>query len=95
MLDHEPMTIVSAQVSRPKARGDITLRADVSFGDGPPFRVKLRKAEPGADDFNNVPRYDLAAYELQKLFLDPPEYVVPPTSLRMLPSRNSRNIRPT
>jgi len=32
-----------------------------------------------------VPRYDLAAYELQKLFLDPAEYVVPPTALRMVP----------
>ena len=47
--------------------------------------MKLRKAEPGADSFNNVPRYDLAAYELQKLFLDPAEYVVPPTALRMVP----------
>ena len=47
--------------------------------------MKLRKAEPGADAFNNVPRYDLAAYELQKLFLDPAEYVVPPTALRMIP----------
>ena len=45
----------------------------------------MRKAEPGADSFNNVPRYDLAAYELQKLFLDPAEYVVPPTALRMVP----------
>jgi hypothetical protein len=47
--------------------------------------VKLRRAEPGAEDFNNRPRYDLAAYELQKLFLDPAEYVVPPTALRMMP----------
>jgi hypothetical protein len=61
------------------------LRAEVSFGGAPPLRVKLRKAEPGADSFNNVPRYDLAAYELQKLFLDPAEYVVPPTTLRMVP----------
>ncbi len=51
----------------------------------PPVRVKLRKSEPGANSFNNVPRYDLAAYELQKLFLEPAEYVVPPTALRMVP----------
>jgi hypothetical protein len=57
----------------------------VSFGGAPPLRVKVRRAEPGADSFNNVPRYDLAAYELQKLFLDPAEYVVPPTALRMVP----------
>ena len=77
--------ITAAEISRPKAKGDITLKADVAFGDAPPLRVKLRKAEPGAEAFNNVPRYDLAAYELQKLFLDPAEYVVPPTALRMVP----------
>jgi len=85
LLAAEPLVITEAQISRPKARGDITLRAEVSFGGAPPLRVKLRKAEPGADTFNNVPRYDLAAYELQKLFLEPAEYVVPPTALRMVP----------
>lgn len=83
-LAAEPLVITHAEISRPKAKGDITLKADVAFGDAPPLRVKLRKAEPGADTFNNVPRYDLAAYELQKLFIDPPEYVVPPTTLRMV-----------
>jgi hypothetical protein len=85
ILAAEPLVIKDAAISRPKAKGDITLKADVAFGDAPPMQVKLRKAEPGADSFNNVPRYDLAAYELQKLFLDPPEYVVPPTALRMVP----------
>ena len=85
MLAAEPMQIVNAEISRPKAKGDITLKADVSFAERPPIRIKLRKAERGAQAFNNVPRYDLAAYELQKLLMDAPEYVVPPTSLRMLP----------
>jgi hypothetical protein len=85
LLAAEPLVITQAEISRPKAKGDITLRADVSFGGAPPLRVKLRKAEPGANSFNNVPRYDLAAYELQKLFIDPAEYVVPPTALRMVP----------
>jgi hypothetical protein len=85
LLAAEPLVIEHAEISRPKAKGDITLKADVSLGGAAPLRVKLRKAEPGADTFNNVPRYDLAAYELQKLFLDPPEYVVPPTTLRFVP----------
>jgi hypothetical protein len=85
LLAAEPLEITHAEISRPNAKGDITLKADVSFGGAAPLRVKLRKAEPGANTFNNVPRYDLAAYELQKLFLDPPEYVVPPTALRMVP----------
>jgi hypothetical protein len=84
-LATEPFRIVTAEISRPKAKGDITLKAELSFTDEPPYRVKLRRAEPGAEDFNNRPRYDLAAYELQKLFLDPGDYVVPPTALRMMP----------
>jgi hypothetical protein len=88
-LEHEletaPLKIVAAQLTRPKAKGDITLKAELSFGGQPPYRVKLRRAVPGAEQFNNRPRYDLAAYELQKLFLDPHEYVVPPTALRTVP----------
>jgi hypothetical protein len=87
MLGSEPMQIVDATISRPKLQGatDITLKADVSFAGRPPLRVKVRKAERGAQTFNNVPRYDLAAYELQKLLMDAEEYVVPPSALRMLP----------
>ena len=80
-----PLKIASAEISRPKAKGDITLKAELSFGGQPPYRVKLRRAQPGAEEFNNRPRYDLAAYEVQKLFLDPAEYVVPPTALRTVP----------
>ena len=94
MLQQEPVRIINAEISRPKAKGDITLKADVSFGDRPPLKVKLRKSEPGAESFNNVPRYDLAAYELQKLFIDPAEYVVPPTSLRMIPLDDFRRYSP-
>ena len=99
LLAAEPLVIAHAEISRPNAKGDITLRADVSLGGAAPLRVKLRKAEPGANSFNNVPRYDLAAYELQKLFLDPAEYVVPPTALRMVPladfARYSPNVKRT
>jgi hypothetical protein len=85
MLADDPIRIVSADKSRPKAPGDITSKADISLGGREPFRVKLRRSEPGADDFNNVPRYDLAAYAIQRMLMDPNEYVVPPTALRMIP----------
>jgi hypothetical protein len=94
LLAAEPLVITQAEISRPKAKGDITLKADVSLGGAPPLRVKLRKAEPGADAFNNVPRYDLAAYELQKLFIDPAEYVVPPTALRFIPRADFAKYQP-
>jgi hypothetical protein len=72
MLQSEPLQIVDAEISRPKMQGgvDITLKADVSFSGRPPLRVKVRQAERGAQAFNNVPRYDIAAYELQKLLMD-------------------------
>jgi hypothetical protein len=94
-LEGQPLQIASATQSRPRARGDVALKAEVSFGGGPPYRVKLRKAQPGADAFNNRPRYDLAAYELQKLFLDPADYVVPPTALRMIPLADLQPHAPT
>jgi hypothetical protein len=94
LLAAEPLVITQAEISRPKAKGDITLKADVSFGGSPPLRVKLRKAEPGAEAFNNVPRYDLAAYELQKLFIEPAEYVVPPTALRFIPLADFARYQP-
>jgi hypothetical protein len=93
-ITNDPFKIVGAEISRPKAKGDITLKAQVSFADQPPITVKLRKSEPGADTYNNVPRYDIAAYELQKLFLDPAEYVVPPTALRFVPIAEWKQYQP-
>jgi hypothetical protein len=99
MLDNDPFVVTAAETSRPKAKGDITLKAQLSFAGREPLTVKLRKAEPDADVFNNVPRYDLAAYELQKTYLDPPEFVVPPTALRMVPldefRRFQADVKPT
>jgi hypothetical protein len=42
LLAAEPLVITQAEISRPNAKGDITLRAEVSFGGAPPLRVKLR-----------------------------------------------------
>ena len=55
------------------------------FDENTPILTKWAAAERGGDEFNNSPRYEVAAYELQKLFLDEPEYVVPPTVPRMVP----------
>ena len=83
-LESRPFTIVEAKQSRP-LKEDISLRTDVRFDDGMLMRIKIRRATPGANEFNNQPRYEQAAYELQKLFLDPDDYVVPPTAIRPLP----------
>jgi hypothetical protein len=48
----------------------------------PLVRVKWKPAAPGGDGYNHSPRRELAAYALQKLFLDEDDYVVPPTVAR-------------
>jgi hypothetical protein len=64
---------------------DRTQRVVLSYPDSSVMLVKWAKAVPGASAFNNEPRYELAAYEVQKLFLDPSEFVVPPTIGRAVP----------
>ncbi|HUE77065.1 MAG TPA: hypothetical protein VMM83_03920 [Longimicrobiales bacterium] len=66
-------------------QGDRTDRAALQFEDGSMMLAKWARAPSGAEDFNNQPRYEAAAYELQKLFLDEPDYVVPPTVVRAFP----------
>src|SRR5262249_50148648 len=59
------------------------------------MEVKLAKAPPGGEAFNNEPRYEIAAYALQKLLLDEPDYVVPPTVARMVSVDDYRRIAET
>jgi len=65
--------------------GDRTQKVVLSFSDDSKIKVKWAMSADGGDAVNNRPRYELAAYELQKLFLTPDEYVVPPTHARVFP----------
>lgn len=88
-----PFEITAAE----KARGveqDVALKSNVRFPDGVEFRVKIRPAEVGGGNFNNQPRYEAAAYLLQREFLDEPDYVVPPTALRTLTTSQLRPFMP-
>jgi hypothetical protein len=76
---------VASQGSRFK--GDRTEHVLLAFNDTTAIEVKWAVAPTGGEAFNNQPRYEAAAYELQKLFLDERDYVVPPTALRMVPQR--------
>jgi hypothetical protein len=82
-LREQHFQIVDNRGSR--APGDRTNRVVLTFEDSVMLLAKWANAAPGASAFNNEPRYDLAAYEIQKLFLDPDDYVVPPTVLRSFP----------
>ena len=61
---------------------DRTQRVTLAFPDSSVIIVKWAIFAPGGDVFNNSPRYEIAAYEFQKMFLDEPDYVVPPTVSR-------------
>lgn len=80
MLRTEEFQVVSVVPSRglPSER---TYQITAGIGDAM-LQMKYAPAAKGADEFNNRPRYELAAYELQKLFLNDDEFVVPPTVAR-------------
>lgn len=65
--------------------GDRTQRVALWFDDESGLLVQWARASRGGESFNNSPRYELAAYRLQQLFLDEAEYVVPPTEIRVVP----------
>lgn len=95
MLEHDDMTVLQA---RPTASG--TAGAKVLWlkfpKDGVVFKAKWKEAARGGSALNNEPRKELAAYELQKLFLDERDYVVPPTVGRCIPlDVYKEEVRPT
>jgi hypothetical protein len=56
-------------------------------------RIKWKAAPPGdADGWNNAPRKELAAYQIQKWFLDPTAYVVPTTVARCVRLEDYRRL---
>lgn len=56
------------------------------------LQMKYAPAARGADEFNNRPRYEMAAYVVQQLFLDPEHYVVPPTVIRAFPTSQVQSV---
>ncbi len=59
----------------------------------PPMEVHWKPVAPPGHGFNNEPRYELAAFQFQRMFLEEPEYVVPPAVLRAMPIEDYRQIR--
>jgi hypothetical protein len=75
-----------------RMEGDRTQHALLRFAPDALMEVKWGNAPKGGEAFNNQPRYEVAAYALQRLFLDERDYVVPPTILRMISARDSANV---
>ncbi len=70
------------QVRGSRRPNDRTQRVTLAFDDSSVIQVKWAIFAPNAEVFNNSPRYEIAAYEFQKMFLDESDYVVPPTLSR-------------
>jgi hypothetical protein len=85
LLDGE-FRITHAAPSATGVTAPSKLRIETTLdGESVSFSAKFKPAPvPEGDRFNNTPRRELAAYELQKLFLDEDDWVVPPTVLRCL-----------
>lgn len=86
--------LVISDVKPIRFETDIAKRASARIGLAEPFRIKVRRAARQAQAFNNQPRYELAAYELQKLLFDSQDEVVPPTALRSMPLEEFRALDP-
>jgi hypothetical protein len=82
-----------------RAPGDRTQRVALVFTDDVLLPAQWANAPQNGADFNNEPRYELAAYRLQRMFLGEDEYVVPPTVIRAfslaLVQENEPRARPT
>lgn len=76
-LRYEDFKIVRSKAAR--FPGDEVKRLILLWPDASAFQVKLKRTPKGGETTNNSPRYEIAAYEIQKLFLRESEYVVPPT----------------
>jgi hypothetical protein len=79
------LDVVELDRSRP-VDNDRARRVVLAGRDGePPMQVHWKPVAPPGYGFNNEPRYELAAYQFQKMFLAEEEYVVPPAVLRAMP----------
>lgn len=92
-LAHDSFELVDRRASR-GLEEERTARAALAFPDGTMMVAKWARAAPGGEAFNNVPRFEIAAYEIQKLFLEEDEYVVPPTVARAFSLERYRQLDP-
>ena len=85
LLGHEPFEIREVKGGVGGVMG--VRKLSLHFpGSGRDLTVKWKRAPDGdADGWNNTPRKEIAAYEIQKWFLDPVDYVVPTVVARCIP----------
>ena len=85
LLESEPFGVLALEEVGAGVTG--AARATVAFSAaGRELEVKWRAVPPAdADGWNNAPRKELAAHQIQRWFLEPDDYIVPPTAIRCVP----------
>ena len=84
MLERERFELRSLE----RASGGVTrvFRALAHFpGRDADLRIKWKLLPSGGDGWNNVARKEVAAFAIQRWFLDPEDWIVPPTTIRCVP----------
>ncbi len=76
-----PLIITAAERANTGVMGAKKLTL-ICGDDGRLLEAKWKEAPAGGDGWNNSPRREIGVYEVQKLFLDPPGYIVPPVVIR-------------
>jgi hypothetical protein len=92
-LWHGSLELLFREQARPQIDGDRSLRVLLG-GQDMSVLAKWKPVGRGATGFNDEPRYELAAYRFQQLFLDEDEYVVPPVALRAMDLDDHRLLFP-
>jgi hypothetical protein len=93
-MRYEPFEILSAKRTEHGVAGAARLKVRFT-SDGLELKMKWKSAPRyKPEGWNNVPRKEAAAYQIQKWFLYPHEYVVPPTVTRCIRLEEFRVVDP-
>ena len=84
LLEDGELRVVNVAGAGSSTAGALTMWLEFPSA-GLTLKAKWKESAHGGSALNNEPRKELAAYALQKLFLEPEEYVVPPTQARCIP----------
>jgi len=91
MLERERFELRSLE----PASGGVTrvFRALAHFpGRDVDLQIKWKLLPRGGDGWNNVARKEVAAFAIQRWFLDPEDWIVPPTTIRCVPREEHRKL---
>lgn len=93
-LNAPELPVLEIDRTRPLEQ-DRSRRVLLAGSDGEPdMEAHLKPVASPGDGFNNEPRYELAAYRLQRMFLHEEDYVVPPMVLRAMDIEEYRELAP-